>query len=55
MIVLINELMKGLDFKTIVSEMNDEYGIPHFDVDDKPEDMRLDRKMITYSISQVQQ
>ncbi len=54
-IVLINELMKGSDFKTIVSEMNDEYGIPHFDVDDKPEDMRLDRKMVTYSISKVQQ
>jgi hypothetical protein len=50
-IVLINELMKGSDFETIVSEMNDEYGIPHFDVDDKPEDMRLDRKMVTYSIS----
>ncbi len=54
-IVLINELMKGSDFETIVSEMNDEYGIPHFDVDDKPEDMRLDRKMVTYSISHVQQ
>ena len=53
-IVLINELMKGSDFETIVSEMNDEYGVPHFDADDKPEDMRLDRKMVTYSISQVQ-
>ncbi len=31
-IVLINELMKGSDFETIVSKMNDEYGIPHFDV-----------------------
>lgn len=51
-IVLIDELMKGSDFPTIVSEMNDEYGIPHFDVDDDPEDMRLDRKMVTYSISQ---
>ena len=52
-IVLINELMKGSDFETIVSKMNDEYGIPHFDVEDDPKDMRLDRKMVTYSISQV--
>ncbi|MCZ7393073.1 MAG: hypothetical protein ABOK23_06205 [Candidatus Methanoperedens sp.] len=50
-IVLIDELMKGSDFETIVSKMNDEYGIPHFDVEDKPEDMRLDRKMVTYSIA----
>ncbi len=50
--VLIDELMNGSNFKTIVSRMNDEYGIPHFDVDDKPEDMRLDRKMVTYSIGQ---
>jgi hypothetical protein len=50
-IVLLDELMKGSDFSTIVSEMNDEYGIPHFDVDDDPEDMTLDRKMVTYSIS----
>lgn len=50
-IVLINELMKGSDFETIVSEMNDEYGIPHFDVEDDPADMRLDRKMVTYSLS----
>ncbi|MCX9010475.1 MAG: hypothetical protein OIN66_05055 [Candidatus Methanoperedens sp.] len=49
--VLINELMKGADFETIVSEMNDEYGIPHFDVEDDPADMRLDRKMVTYSLS----
>ena len=51
-IVLIMELMDGSDFDTIVSKMNDEYGIPHFDVEDKPEDMRLDGKMVTYSISQ---
>ena len=51
-IVLINELMKGSDFETIVSRMNDEYGIPHFDVEDDPADMRLDRKMVTYSVSQ---
>ncbi len=51
-IVLIDELMKAADFETIVLKMNDEYGIPHFDVEDKPEDMRLDRKMVTYSISQ---
>lgn len=49
-VTLLNELMAGSDFKTIVSKMNDEYGIPHFDIDDKPEDKRLDRKMITYSI-----
>ena len=49
-VVLINELMKGSDFETIVSKMNDEYGVPHFDVEDRPEDMRLDRKMVTYSI-----
>lgn len=48
-VVLIGELMNGSDFETIVSKMNDEYGIPHFDVEDKPEDMRLDRKMITHS------
>ncbi len=47
--VLIDELMKGSNFETIVSRMNDEYGIPHFDVDDKPEEMRLDRKMVTCS------
>jgi hypothetical protein len=51
-VVLIDELIKGSDFETIVSKMNDEYGIPHFDVDDDPADMRLDRKMVTYSISQ---
>lgn len=51
--VLINELFKGSDFETIVSKMNDEYGIPHFDVDDDPSDMRLDRKMVTCSISQM--
>ncbi len=50
--VLIMELMEGSDFETIVSKMNDEYGIPHFDVEDDPADMTLDRKMVTYSISQ---
>ncbi len=49
-IVLLDELMNGSDFETIVSKMNDEYGIPHFDVDDDPADLRLDRKMVTYSI-----
>jgi hypothetical protein len=48
-IVLLDELMNGSDFETIVSKMNDEYGIPHFDVEDDPADMRLDRKMVTYS------
>lgn len=47
--VLIRELMAGSDFETIVLKMNDEYGIPHFDVEDDPADMRLDRKMVTYS------
>jgi len=50
--VLIWELMGGSDFDTIVSKMNHEYGIPHFDVEDAPEDMRLDRKMVTYSVSE---
>ena len=50
-VVLIDELMKGSDFETIILKMNDEYGIPHFDAEDKPEDMRLDRKMVTCSIS----
>ncbi len=49
-IVLIDELMNGSDFPTIITKMNDEYGIPHFDVEDDPYDMRFDRKMITYSI-----
>ncbi len=51
-IVLIRELIEGSDFKTIVSKMNDEYGVPHFDVEDDPADMTLDRKMVTYSISE---
>ena len=51
--VLIRELMEGSDFDTIVSKMNDEYGIPHFDVEDDPADMTLDRKMVTYSVSQM--
>lgn len=50
--VLIRELMEWSDFGTIVSKMNDEYGIPHFDVDDDPADMTLDRKMVTYSVSE---
>lgn len=49
-VVLIGELMAGSDFEMIVRKMNDEYGIPHFDVEDDPADMRLDRKMVTYSI-----
>lgn len=51
-VVLIDELMKGSDFPTIVSEMNNEYGVPHVDPDDDPADLLLDRKMITYCISQ---
>lgn len=50
--VLIGELMEGLDFETITAKMNDEYGTPHFDLDDDPEDLEMDRKMITYSIGQ---
>ena len=49
-VVLIDELMKGSDFPTIVSEMNCEYGVPHIDPDDDPADLMLDRKMITYGI-----
>ncbi len=51
-IVLVDELIRGSDFDMIVSRMNDEYGIPHFDVEDDPSDMRLDRKMITYSLGE---
>jgi hypothetical protein len=50
--VLIRELMNGSDFETIAAKMNDEYGTPHFDLEDDPEDMKLDRKMITYSVGQ---
>ena len=50
MAVLFRELMAGSDFRTIVAEMNEEYGIPHFDVEDDPADMKLDRKMVTYSV-----
>ncbi|MBU3966001.1 MAG: hypothetical protein KKG76_01300 [Euryarchaeota archaeon] len=42
-------MKNGPDFETIVSKMNDEYGIPHYDEEDDPADMRLDRKMVTYS------
>jgi len=49
---LIRELMEGSDFETIAAKMNDEYGTPHFDLEDDPEDMEPDRKMITYSIGQ---
>ncbi len=50
--VLLNELMGGADFPTIIEKMNEEYGIPHFDEEDDPADMRLDRKMVTYSVGQ---
>ena len=50
MAVLFRELMAGVDFETIVAEMNEEYGVPHFDVEDDPADMTLDRKMVTYSV-----
>ncbi|MFA4957589.1 MAG: hypothetical protein WC556_11540 [Candidatus Methanoperedens sp.] len=48
--ILIRELMEGSDFEAIAAKMNDEYGIVHFDLEDDPEDMKLDRKMITYSV-----
>ena len=51
MAVLIRELMNGSDFDIIVDEMNDEYGPPHVDVEDTPEDLMQDRKMVTYSVS----
>lgn len=50
-VVLIRELMACSDFETIVLKMNEEYGIPHFDAEDDPADKRLDRKMVTYSVS----
>ena len=49
-VVLIDELTKGSDFPTIVSEMNKKYGAPHIDPDDDPADLMLDRKMITYGV-----
>ena len=48
--VLIRELMNGSDFETIVSKMNDEYGVPHVDVEDDPADVTPDRKMVTYHL-----
>ncbi|MFU8767478.1 MAG: hypothetical protein ACNA7I_07435, partial [Candidatus Methanoperedens sp.] len=48
--VLIRELMRGSGFETIISEMNQEYGQPHVDVEDTPEDLMQDRKMVTYSL-----
>jgi len=50
--VLIMGLMEGSDFDTIAARMNDEYGTPHFDLEDGPEDLLAERKMITYSIGQ---
>ena len=35
-VALISELMAGSDVEAIVTKMNDEYGIPHFDVEDEP-------------------
>ncbi|KAF5424289.1 MAG: Homoaconitase/3-isopropylmalate dehydratase large subunit, partial [Candidatus Methanocomedens sp.] len=49
-VVLLRELMAGSDFETIVAEMNDEYGVPHVDVEDDPEDLKQDRKMVTYCV-----
>ncbi len=33
-----------------MAEMNDEYGVPHVDVEDDPEDLKQDRKMVTYCV-----
>ncbi|MCX9085563.1 MAG: hypothetical protein OIN87_12290 [Candidatus Methanoperedens sp.] len=52
-IALIKELMDGSDVERIISKMNEEYGIVHFDQEDAPEDRRLDRKMMTFSFSQI--
>jgi hypothetical protein len=49
--VLISELMGGSGFPTIIDEMNEEYGTVHVDVEDTPEDLMQDRKMVTYSLS----
>ncbi|MBE0520938.1 MAG: hypothetical protein IBX39_01550 [Candidatus Methanoperedenaceae archaeon] len=49
--VLIRELMRGSGFPTIIDEMNEEYGTVHVDVEDTPEDLMQDRKMVTYSVS----
>lgn len=50
--VLIRELMEGSDVKAIAKMINDEYGTPHFDLEDDLDDLEMDRKMITYSIGQ---
>jgi hypothetical protein len=52
-IALISELMAGSDVETIIARMNGEYGVVHFDEEDAPEDKRLDRKMMTYSLCNI--
>lgn len=52
-IALISQLMAGSDVETIIGKMNDEYGVVHFDEEDAPEDKRLDRTMMTYSLSEI--
>jgi hypothetical protein len=52
-IALISGLMAGSNIEAIITMMNDEYGVVHFDEEDAPQDKRLDRKMMTYSISQI--
>lgn len=51
-VVLLRELMAGSDFETIAAEMNDEYGVPHVDVEDDPADLLHERKMVTYCVGQ---
>jgi len=52
-IALISELMAGSDVEAIIARMNEEYGVVHFDEEDAPEDKRLDRKMMTYSMCNI--
>jgi hypothetical protein len=45
--------MAGSDVEAIIARMNGEYGVVHFDEEDAPEDKRLDRKMMTYSLCNI--
>jgi len=42
------KVIKINSFETIVAEMNDEYGVQHVGVEDDPEDLKQDRKMVTF-------
>jgi len=41
-------VIKINSFETIVAVMNDEYGVQHVGLEDGPEDLMQDRKMITF-------